>query len=176
MRVFLTGGSGVIGRAAVPLLRAAGHTVEAPGRTELDLFDPAAVGAAVDGAEAVVHLATRIGSWPENDRLRTDATRLLVDAALAGGAELYVQASIAFLDPESEIHRSAVVAEREAARFAEAGRRGVVLRFGFLDGPGTGNDEPNPIFGSTLQVEDAGRALVEALTLPSGTYVFSRER
>jgi nucleoside-diphosphate-sugar epimerase len=178
MRVFVTGGSGVIGRIAVPLLRAAGHVVVAPGSGELDLFDPVAVGAAVAGADAVVHLATRIppaGSppeaWHENDRLRAEATPLLVDAALAAGSELYVQASISFVELESMR-----VAEAETARFAAAGRRGVVLRFGLLDGPGTGNEEPNPRYGDTLDVRDAGRAVAESLTLPSGTYVFRRER
>ena len=57
----------------------------------------------------------------------------------------------------------------------DAGRRGVVLRFGLLDGPGTGNDEPVASFGSTLDVRDAGRALLEALELPSGLYAVSRE-
>ena len=43
MHVFVTGGTGVLGRAAVPLLAAAGHQVTAPGSGDLDLFDPAAV-------------------------------------------------------------------------------------------------------------------------------------
>jgi hypothetical protein len=178
VRVFLTGGTGVIGRIALPLLREAGHDVLAPGSRELDLFDAPAVRAAVSGADAVVHLATRIpppGSppeaWQENDRLRAAATPLLVDAALATGAEVYVQASISFLELPSM-----QVAEAEAARFAAAGRRGVVLRFGLLDGPGTGNDEPNPVYGNTLHVREAGRAVADALTMPSGTYVFKRER
>jgi nucleoside-diphosphate-sugar epimerase len=38
--------------------------------------------------------------------------------------------------------RSALAAEQQTARFAHAGGRGVVLRFGLLDGPGTGNDAP----------------------------------
>ena len=61
--------------------------------------------------------------------------------------------------------RSGLVAEDQAARFAAAGRRGVVLRFGLLDGPGTGHDEPVPVYGSTLDVRDAGRALLSALSL-----------
>jgi hypothetical protein len=68
------------------------------------------------------------------------------------------------------ILRSALAAERRAERFARAGRRGVVLRFELLDGPGTGNDAPIRDFGATLHVRDAGRALLSALTLPSGTY------
>jgi nucleoside-diphosphate-sugar epimerase len=164
---------------------------------ELDLFDTAAVARAVDGVVAVLHLATRIpprdranerGAWGENDRLRAEASRLLVDAALSGETEAYVQPSVTFCYPTGGIvdeetplgqvpeHlRSALAAEEETARFAAAGRRGVVLRFGLLDGPGTGNELPDPRYGSTLHVADAGRALVAALTLPSGIYNVCRD-
>ncbi len=174
VRVLVTGGSGVIGRAASPLLSAAGHDIVAPAHSELDLFDPTAVALAVAGADVVAHLATRIGAWEENDRLRTVASRILVDAAIAARAQLYVQASIAFLDAISEDGGSVRDAERETRRFAETGR-GVVLRFGLLDGPGTGSDAPDHVYGSTLHVEDAGRALVAALALPSGIYRVDRE-
>ena len=60
MRLLVTGGTGVLGRAFVPLASAVGHQVIAPARSDLDLFDPAAVGAAVRTADAVLHLATRI--------------------------------------------------------------------------------------------------------------------
>ena len=110
------------------------------------------------GADAVLHLATRIqpldkmdqfGMWSENDRLRAEASVILVDAALA--------------------------AEQQAARFAAAGRHGVVLRLGLLDGPGTGHDHASRGLGATLHTEDAGRALVAALTLPSGIYNVCRD-
>ena len=71
--------------------------------------------------------------------------------------------------------RSALVAERETARFAAAGRRGVVLRFGLLDGPGTGHDDPLDNYGTTLHVADAGAALLAALEAPSGTYNVGRD-
>jgi nucleoside-diphosphate-sugar epimerase len=196
VRILVTGGSGVLGRQAVPLLRAEGHDVIAPGRTGLDLFDAAAVRAAVAPADAVLHLATRIptgrlddrDAWRDNDRLRAEASRLLVDAALATETEAYVQPSITFLYPAEglvdeetplgqvpEYLRSALAAEEETARFAAAGRRGIVLRFGLLDGPGTGNERPNSRFRSTLHVADAGRALVAALALPSGIYNVCRD-
>jgi hypothetical protein len=170
VRIFLTGGTGVIAAVALPLLREAGHEVAAPRHAELDLFDPEAVRAAVAGSQAVIHLATRVGDREANDRLRSEGSRILVDAALATGAEVYVQPTIAFLDLQSVRD-----AERETARFAASGGRGVVLRFGLLDGPGTGNDEPNRMYGSTLHVEDAGRTVVEALALPSGVYHVDRE-
>jgi nucleoside-diphosphate-sugar epimerase len=193
----VTGGSGVLGRATIPLLRAQGHEIDAPAPTELDLFDPVAVAGAVDGAAAILHLATRIPpreragekeAWREDDRLRAEASRLLVDAALAAETEAYLQPSITFLYPAEgvvdeetplgevpEHLRSALAAEEETARFAAAGRRGVVLRLGLLDGPGTGNELPDLRYGSTLHVADAGRALVAALALPSGMFNVCRD-
>ena len=135
MRILVTGGSGVLGRALLPLLAGAGHDVRAPARTALDLFD----------------------------------------AALATTTQTYVQPTVAFGEGDERLD-SAREAEAQAARFASAGRRGVVLRLGLLDGPGTGNDVPRPVYGVTLHVADAGRALLEALTLPSGIYEVARER
>lgn len=196
MRLLVTGGSGVLGRATIPLLHAQGHEVDAPAPAQLDLFDPVAVARAIDGSAAIMHLATRIPperagereAWRDNDRLRAEASRLLVDAALASETEAYVQPSITFLYPAEglvdeetplgqvpEYLRSALAAEEETARFAAAGRRGIVLRFGLLDGPGTGNERPNSRFRSTLHVADAGRALVAALALPSGIYNVCRD-
>jgi nucleoside-diphosphate-sugar epimerase len=180
VRVLVTGGTGVLGRALLPLLAADGHDVVAPRRTELDLFDPVAVARAVEGSGAVYHLATRIpprersrepDAWTENDRLRAEASRILVDAALPAGTETYVQPSVTFV---SDRMWSMLAAERETARFADAGRRGVVLRLGLLDGPGTGLDAPDQRLGATLHVEDAGAALLAALAVPSGIYHVAR--
>jgi nucleoside-diphosphate-sugar epimerase len=193
MRVFVTGGTGALGRAVLPLLAAAGHRVGAPGSGDLDLYDPAAVRWAVAGDDAVLHLATRIprpdraaepGAWDQNDRLRTEATRILADAALASDCMVFVQPTVTFVypggdgpldesTPLGEVRanlRSALAAEREVERFTTAGRRGVVLRLGLLYGPGTGSPAPNPVFGATLHVGDAAGALVAALTVPGGVY------
>jgi nucleoside-diphosphate-sugar epimerase len=192
MRLLITGGTGVLGRALRPVAEAAGHDLAMPGHEELDLFDPSAVADAVHDVDGVMHLATRIRSldqvsdadaWRENDRLRADGSRILVDAAIDAGAEVYVQPTVTFVYPHDRevseetpvgevlpILRSALAAEHETERFAQAGGRGVVLRFGLLDGPGTWSDEPNGDFGATLHVDDAGRALLSALSLPSGIY------
>ena len=197
MRLLITGGTGVLGRALRPLAEAAGHELEMPGHAELDLFDPSAVADAVRDADAVLHLATRIRTldqisdreaWHENDRLRADASRILVDAAIAADVEVYVQPTVTFVYPTDRnasedtpvgkvlpILESSVAAERETERFARAGRRGVVLRFGLLDGPGTWYEQPMRDFGATLHVSDAGRALVSALSLPSGIYNVCRQ-
>src|SRR5215218_6841624 len=87
---------------------AAGHVVAMPRHEELDLFDPSAVAGAMRDVDGVLHLATRIRSleqlsepdaWRENDRLRADASRILVDAAIAAGAAVYVQPTVTFVYP-----------------------------------------------------------------------------
>jgi nucleoside-diphosphate-sugar epimerase len=196
MRLLVTGGTGVLGRALLPVAEAARHELAMPEHEELDLFDHFAVAEAMRDVDGVLHLATRIGSlelvsdpdaWRENDRLRADASRILVDAAVAAGAMLYVQPTVTFVYPNGSVSertpvrevlpilRSALVAEEQAERFARAGGRGVVLRFGLLDGPGTWYDEPMGDFGATLHVSDAGRALLSALSLPSGIYNVCRD-
>src|ERR1700730_10353201 len=125
MRVFIGGATGVLGWRAVRELVAAGHEGSGVGRSgeraalregpgarpvTVDLFDTAAVTAAVSGHDAVCNLATQIpdasramlpGAWATNDRLRAEASRNLADAALASGAERFVQESVSFLYPDS---------------------------------------------------------------------------
>lgn len=197
LRLLVTGGTGVLGTALRPVAEAAGHEVATPAHEELDLFDPAAVAAAMQGVDGVLHLATRIrpvellsepDEWHENDRLRTDAARILVDAAIAAGVAVYVQPTVAFVYPPdgpvseetpvgdvSPLLLSALVAEEQAERFSRSGGRGVVLRMGLLDGPGTDEYPPLNGFGATLHVSDAGRALLSALSLPSGIYNVCRD-
>lgn len=196
MQVLVTGGSGALGRVSIPLLRDAGHTVDAPGRTELDLFDPEAVAAAVADTDAILHLATRIPpperiadrvAWRDTDRLRAEATPILVEAALAASVKWFLFPSIAFVYPENgpvdestpvsetvlEILLSALEAERHVARFDGDGRRGVVLRLGVLYGESIGKPEPNEhwaAYGATLRIEDAGRAIAAAAEIPGGVY------
>lgn len=168
MRVFVAGGTGTLGRPVVRLLRAAGHEVVALARNAEradalralgaepvvgDLFDLRAMTAALAGADAVMHLATRIppfttmrklGNWRDNDRLRSQGASVLVSAALAAGVKIYVQESITFLYQslgDTQIFETAPIdaprplasardAERETARFTARGGQGVVLRFG----------------------------------------------
>ena len=167
--VFVTGATGVLGRATIPQLLASGYTVRALARSEendaairalgaepvrADLFDPDWLREAVAGADAVLHLATRIppssdmrrrSAWAENDRIRAEGTKNLVDAALEAGVGVFVYPSFAFVYPDSgdvwieaastsidptDILHSTIAAERAVARFAEGGRRGVSLRLG----------------------------------------------
>lgn len=191
MRVFITGASGVLGRVLQRQLSQAGHDIVTPRHYELDLYAAAAVTEAMKGCHAVYHLATRIpppeavglpGAWDENDRLRNEASRILVDAALANDALVYVQPSVTFVyasegavdedSPLAESGRlaSALEAERQAQRFTEAGKCGVVLRLGLLWGATTGLDDPDDRYGATLHISDAGTALYAALDVPAGIY------
>ena len=138
--------------------------------------------------------------WDENTRIRTEASRNLVDAALAAGAAVYVQESIAFLygdhgDDWIDAERTPIVetrftapvraAEAQAARFAEAGGRAVVLRFGGFHAPDSDQTlamlrsarhgiaiDPGAADGwfPVVHIDDAARAVVAALDVPSGTY------
>jgi nucleoside-diphosphate-sugar epimerase len=167
------------------------HDVIAPRHFELDLFDAAAVREAVSGCQVIYHLATRIpppeavglpGAWEENDRLRSEGARILVDAAIENGARIFVQPSVTFTyPPEGEVDEDTPVsenarlgsmleAERQTQRFTEAGGCGVVLRLGLLWGATTGLDDPNDRYGATLHISDAGTALLAALDVPAGIY------
>jgi 2-alkyl-3-oxoalkanoate reductase len=123
MRIFITGGTGVIGQRVVPLLLQQGHEVTLARRAEsrrpipsgtrsqvVDLFDPATLGPALRGHHVVINLATHIppsttkmlfrSAWRENDRIRRLGSRNLIDAALAENVELFVQESFAPAYPD----------------------------------------------------------------------------
>jgi nucleoside-diphosphate-sugar epimerase len=205
MRVFLAGATGAIGSPLVPQLLKAGHEVTAMTRsvvraTQLeavgaesvvcDVFDADEVRAAMADAspEAVIHQLTSLPArldWGEpnvfdaNNRVRTEGTRVLVDAALATGATRVVAQSIAFAYAPTGDR----VKEEDAALFTDApppfggavaaiveleqrvtgteGIEGLVLRYGMLYGPGTYHDRR----GSTAADIIAGRMpLVEGAT------------
>ncbi|MFN8594196.1 MAG: NAD(P)-dependent oxidoreductase [Thermomicrobiales bacterium] len=179
--IFVTGPTGVLGRATIPRLLAAGYRVRALSRSvendravvdlgaepvRADLFDPASLADALAGATVVMHLATRIPpsttmrrptAWHENDRIREDGARNLVDAAANSRVETMVFPSFAFVYPDCgdrwidaaatpvrpvQNLDSAIAAEREVMRFAETpGRRGIVLRLGALYGPGLSSSD-----------------------------------
>jgi nucleoside-diphosphate-sugar epimerase len=180
MRVFLAGATGVIGRRLVPLLIADGHQVTGMTRSPqkqdalrtmgaapvvADALDGAAVGRAVREArpEAVIHQLTSLPAridprkierdFALNDRLRSEGTRHIVDAAQASGAGRILAQSIAFayapgprgtlhgeedplfLDPPRSFRRSALaLADLE---HTVLGADGVVLRYGYFYGPGS---------------------------------------
>jgi nucleoside-diphosphate-sugar epimerase len=110
MRIFVAGGSGVVGRRLVPLLVASGHEVVALSRGREvvgasstvvgDVYDAAALRALVAAGrpDVVMHQLTDLSSrdFAANIRIRHQGTRNLVDAALAAGARRVVSQSIAW--------------------------------------------------------------------------------
>jgi nucleoside-diphosphate-sugar epimerase len=197
VRVFLAGATGVIGTPLVPQLLEAGHEVTAMTRSALratqlgaagadpvvcDALDADGVRAAMAAAppEAVIHQLTSLparidwtdpGVFDAHNRLRTDGTRILLDAALAAGARRMVAQSIAFVyapvgdfvkNEEAELFTDAppplggtvaAVVALEQQVTDTAGIEGVVLRYGMLYGPGTYHDR----HGSTAADVVAGR-------------------
>jgi nucleoside-diphosphate-sugar epimerase len=220
MRVFMTGATGVIGPPTVDRLIEAGHEVRAVSRREeasaqlraqgaesvtVDLFDGDAVKAAVAGCDAIVHVATNVppfpkmmrgSAWATHNRLRTEATRHLVDAAKAHDIKRMVKESITFiyadggdawLDESSPLTLTpglmapTVEGENTARELPEA----VVLRFGlFYGGHNRATDEMLKLakwrasmvagkpdaYMSSIHADDVATAVAAALAAPAGVY------
>ena len=141
MRVFVAGASGVIGRALVPRLVAAGHEVTGTTRDDrsaeairatgaqaaiCDALDAAAVEDAVIEANPEV-IVSQLTSLPKDydlrtidyeptNRLRIEGGRNLISAGRKVGARRYITQSIAFVyEPEGDW-----VKDEEARTFVEA--------------------------------------------------------
>jgi nucleoside-diphosphate-sugar epimerase len=223
MRVFVAGGTGAIGGHAIPALVREGHTVTALARTpekaaaltaqgatavSVSLFDRSALTAVFAGHDAVVNLASAIPpmtrwmsakAWRNNDRVRTEGSAAVVDAALAAGVGRVVQESVSMLyrdqgaswvDEDAPIDRypmarGNLAAEANAHRLWEAGGTGIVLRFGWFYGPGAAHSEqmfalahchiglvlgPPATYVSSIHVADAAAAVAAALHAPAGTF------
>jgi len=182
MRIFLAGATGVIGRQLVPLLVAEGHdvvgTTRSPAKLDalraagaepvvLDALDAGATRAAVDDArpDVVIHELTALPQRIDprkierdfvlNDRLRSEGTRYLVEAARAAGARRIIAQSIAFAyapgppgtvrvesDPLLATDEAPKSFRRSTRALADLERsvldaRGLVLRYGYFYGGGS---------------------------------------
>ncbi|HET7826611.1 MAG TPA: NAD-dependent epimerase/dehydratase family protein [Anaeromyxobacter sp.] len=110
MNVLVTGGTGFLGSALVPMLAAAGHRLRLLQRTAApdaealgaevvtgSVSDPGAVAAALDGVDAVVHLAGQVSFDPEDPaalyELHVQGTRRVLEACAAKGTSRVVVAS-----------------------------------------------------------------------------------
>jgi nucleoside-diphosphate-sugar epimerase len=223
MQIFVVGGTGAVGGHAIPVLVREGHSVTALARTpqkaaaliaqgatplSVSLFDRTALMAVFTGQDAVINLATAIPSmsrwmstkaWRRNDRVRTEGSAAVVDAAVAAGVDRVVQESVSMLyrdhgarwvDEDAPIDRypmarGNLAAEANVHRFAAAGGTGIVLRFGWFYGPGAAHSEqlfalarrhlglvlgPPDGYVSSIHVADAGAAVAAALHAATGTF------
>jgi dihydroflavonol-4-reductase len=110
VKVLVTGATGFLGRALLPVLHGSGHEVralvrgDAEGIRELGadpvaaaLEDREAVRRALSGMEAVIHLAGRVDFDPRDAtalyRLHVEGTRQLLEDAQAAGVSRFVLAS-----------------------------------------------------------------------------------
>jgi nucleoside-diphosphate-sugar epimerase len=181
VRVFVAGATGAIGRPLLPKLVAAGHEVTGMTRSEeraarvreagagaavVDVFDRDALHTAMREAapEVVVHELTSLpdrldfrktGVYEPTNRVRTQGTHNLLEAAHAAGARRFVCQSIAFayrpdgarVKTEDEALMEDAPGEfgggvrslREMERMVLDDDRldALVLRYGFFYGPGT---------------------------------------
>jgi nucleoside-diphosphate-sugar epimerase len=224
MNVFITGATGVLGRTVTRLLVDSGHHVRALARNAGNesrlrdagaepargsLFDLTFLRNAIEGCDAILHLATHIppmsqaakrDSWRENDKIRTEGTRNLVNVALDTGVSSFVYPGIVFIYPDRDaawidsstppaptvLVKSSLDAEAEVNRFTNAGRRGIVLRMGSFYGPGAESSRDMlrtarrgylMLFGRSkayvpmLWIDDAALAVLDALAqAPAGIY------
>lgn len=161
-RVLLTGGTGFLGSHVAELLVAAGHDVRATVRVTsdtrwldplpvetviADLEDPASLGAALEGVDAVAHVGgVTIASDRETyDRVNALGTAALAAAAGAVGVERFVYtSSLAARGPDgaegpvSVYGRSKRGGEKRLVELIAAGQapeRVIVLRPGGIYGP-----------------------------------------
>ncbi len=121
MRVLLTGGSSLLGAGVVRALHARGDDVlvlqrrPAPVAAELgltehlaELTDTAAVSRAVEGVQAVIHLAARVGVVGSAEQFRSTnvvGTRTVLEAARTSGVSRFV-----FISSPSVAHSGSALA------------------------------------------------------------------
>jgi 2-alkyl-3-oxoalkanoate reductase len=181
MRIMVAGATGAVGQRLLPMLIEDGHEVVALTRTPskagglralgalpvvADALDREAVLGAVLGAEpeVIVHQMTALTggadfrrfdrTFATTNRLRTEGTRHLLEAARAAGTRRVIAQSYtgwpfaregslvkdedAPLDPAPPKHqRASLAAIIECERLVRAEPEGVVLRYGGFYGPGT---------------------------------------
>jgi nucleoside-diphosphate-sugar epimerase len=170
MNLFVTGGTGLVGTRLLPRLCDAGHECRAlvrPGRelpdgvtrVEGDLLDPAPLAAALDGVDAVIHLAAlfRTDDVAAIHRVNLEGTRNLIEATRAGAPTArVVMASTSNVyadvgphparedDPTDATDAYPVSKIAAEGELRASGLTWSILRFGFVYGDGDGHIDALP--------------------------------
>ena len=193
MRIFIAGASGVIGVRLVPLLAQQGHTVAGMTRSSektdmlrqlgaepvvCDVFDAARLTESVRAfaPDLVMHQLTDLPDDVKrialhirrNNRIRTEGTQNLISAAQAAGVERFIAQSIAFSAPGA-----GRAVKRHERMVLDAG--GVVLRYGWLYGPGAYSETGRGVPAPRIHLDAAAQRTVELLEAPSGVIVVSEK-
>lgn len=126
--VFVTGGSGVVGRAVVRRLAADGRLVRAPSHAECDVLDVEALCRSMDGCEAVYHVAG-VNQFCLRDpapmrRVNVEGSTNVVEAAAQVGVRRVVYTSSAAalgeahgtVGREDSPHRGSFISEYERSK------------------------------------------------------------
>jgi len=168
--VLLTGATGLVGSRLLPRLADAGFECRALVRRDIDLppnttavrgdlDDPGSLREAVEGVEAVVHLAALFRTADEDAiwRANRDGTRHLIDAVKAHAPEArFVMASTSnvydtdTLRPSREADTATPTAAYPASKLAaetllrDSGLTWAILRLPFVYGDGDGHIESIP--------------------------------
>jgi nucleoside-diphosphate-sugar epimerase len=139
-----------------------------------DVYDADALAGAVSAfePELVMHQLTDLPDdmkrlpffVKRNNRIRTEGTRNLIAAARMAGATRMLAQSIAFKPPG--VGRSIAEHERMVLDFG-----GVVLRYGWLYGPGTYSSDGRLVPQPRIHIDEAARRTVELLDAPAGAVV-----
>lgn len=179
----MSGGTGVIGRAAVRSLLAAGHDVDVLTRTDenaalveslgarprpADLFEIGSLERAFAGADAAINLASRVpigyaaiwpNAWRRNDALRTTAVGNVVSAARTAGVRRVVHASVSFLYAD---HGDAWITEQDPIEITPATEPAAVGESHVLDFGSSSHAGVVLRFGSIVGDDDLTRFWLRA--------------
>jgi nucleoside-diphosphate-sugar epimerase len=191
VRIFVAGATGVIGRRLLPLAVEQGHVVagmtRSPEKADLvrrlrgepvvcDVYDAPRLSEAVRAfaPDLLMHQLTDLPDdvkriplyMRRNNRIRTEGTRNLIAAGQAAGVPRLLAQSIAFTPPGA-----GRAVERHERMVLDAG--GVVLRYGWLYGPGTYFQTSRRVARPRIHVDVAVQRTVELLEAPSGIIVIS---